>query len=98
MKQSSIEWLLCEQRKVYSKFAKGEFSVSEYEKEIEKINNQAKEMHKKDIVVSFHQGMIKRALMELNDEISKTFEDLDKIEPFKEGTEYYKNTYENETK
>lgn len=50
MKQSSIEWLLFEQRKVYSKFARGEYSVCEYQKEIEKLNNKAKQMHKQEMI------------------------------------------------
>lgn len=56
-KQSSIEWLLFEQRKVYSKFARGEYSVCEYQKEIEKLNNKAKEMHKQEIIDAHESGV-----------------------------------------
>ena len=42
---------------------------------------------------SFHSGMIKHSLMELNDELPKTWEDFDKIVPFIEGKEYYKQKF-----
>lgn len=64
-------------------------TIEEYAEAVQK----AKKIHRKEIINSFHSGMIKHSLMELNDELPKTWEDFDKIVPFKEGKEYYKQKF-----
>lgn len=86
-KQSSIEWLLFEQRKVYSKFARGEYSVREYQKEIEKLNNKAKEMHKQEIIEAREDGF---------DSTYAEYGETPKCYLDGSSEEYYINTYEKE--
>jgi hypothetical protein len=86
MKKTAVDWFEEEFNKYYA------FSIEE-KHTFNRIFSQAKEMEKEQIECSFHSGMIKHSLMILNDELPKTFDDLDKIIPFKEGAEYYNQTY-----
>lgn len=83
MEQSSVEFLI-------NHILHSEFETDEEWKEVFK---QAIEKHKDETIDTFHMGMIKHSLMELNDELPKSFEDLDKIIPFKEGNEYYESRF-----
>lgn len=55
-KQSSVEWLFEEQFNSFEKFNNGEFSFSEYMAHNLTLREQAKAMHKEEIIDSFGVG------------------------------------------
>lgn len=83
MGQSSVEFLI-------NHILHSEFETDE---EWNEVFKQAIEKHKNETIDTFHMGMIKHSLMVLNDEIPTTWDDFDKIIPFKEGNEYYESRF-----
>ena len=55
-KQNSVEWLFEEQFNSFEKFNNGEFSFSEYMAHNLTLREQAKAMHKEEIIDSFGVG------------------------------------------
>ena len=85
MKQSSIEWLIEELNKSTSLTSFVPECSDDYKKEILGIIDQAKQLHKQEILNSFMAGA---EIGEMHNNENRKF--------YIDGKQFYKNTYEKE--